>query len=131
MRKLTFFALFLCLGLNSATAQTLDGSVTGSVRDEQGAVIPGAAVTLRGPDATFEFVSDDNGAFRFLHLQPGAYRVAAALAGFRQAATDVNVVSGHNVELALTLRVGGVSDTVTVTASAPMVDAKATGTATT
>ena len=131
MCKLPFVVFMLLLTINSAGAQTLDGSVTGAIRDEQGAAVPGAAVTLQGPDATFDFVSDQAGAFRFLHLQPGSYRVTAELTGFREVIRDVVVETGRNVELSLTLRVGGVADSVTVTAPAPMVDAKATGTATT
>ncbi len=131
MRKLVIFlGVLLCL-VTSAAAQTSDGSVTGSVRDQQGAAVPGSDVTLRGSDATFTFVADQTGAFRFLHLQPGTYRLSAALSGFRNAERELIVETGRNVDVTLTLRVGGVADTVTVTAPAPMIDAKATGTATT
>jgi hypothetical protein len=131
MRKLALIPLFVFFTAMTAAAQTQDGSVTGSVVDEQNASVPGAAVTLQGPDATFEFVSDETGAFRFLNLQPGTYHVVAALEGFQNATRDVVVQTGHNVDLALKLRIGTLVDTVTVTASMPMIDTKATGTATT
>ncbi|HZT77464.1 MAG TPA: TonB-dependent receptor [Vicinamibacterales bacterium] len=131
MRKLGFIALFLLLTATLAGAQTQDGSITGSVRDEQGAAVPGSDVTLQGPDATFQFVTDQGGAFRFLHLQPGTYRLVAALTGFQNVARDVVVDTGRNVDLSLTLRIAGIANTVTVVAPAPMLDLKATGTATT
>ncbi|HZR26184.1 MAG TPA: TonB-dependent receptor [Vicinamibacterales bacterium] len=112
-------------------AQTQDGSVSGLVRDEQGATVPGSDVSLRGPDATFQFVTETDGAFRFLNLQPGVYKVTATLSGFAPATRDVIVTTGTRVDVTLTLRIGGVTDTVTVSAPAPMLDAKSTGTATT
>src|SRR5258708_38799880 len=99
MRKLIFITSFLLLGLVSpAVSQTQDGSVTGSVRDEQGGTVPGSDVEIQGPDAAFRFITDADGAFRFLNLQPGRYHVSASLSGFRTAARDVIVATGHDVD---------------------------------
>lgn len=131
MRNLALLQVFLLTCALSAAAQTQDGSVAGTVQDQQGASVPGADVTLRGPDATFRFTTDENGAFRFLYLQPGTYHLAASLSGFQNATRDLIVDAGHHVDLKLTLAVGAVVDTVAVTAPAPMVDVQPSGTATT
>src|SRR5581483_2710079 len=132
MKKLLSLSIFiLATAVAPAMAQTQDGSVSGLVRDEQGATVPGSDVSLRGPDATFQFVTETDGAFRFLNLQPGVYKVTATLSGFAPATRDVIVTTGTRVDVTLTLRIGGVTDTVTVSAPAPMLDAKSTGTATT
>ena len=131
MRKVAFSLLILFLTAISAGAQTETGSVSGSVLDQQGSAIPGSLVTLQGPDATFQFVTDQHGAFRFLYLQPGTYQLTATLDGFETMSRELVVATGHNVDLALSLKVAGVATTVSVTAAAPILDAKATGTATT
>src|SRR5260370_16103591 len=79
-----------------AVAQTQGGSITGSVRDEQGASAPGSDVTVQGSDATFHFTTAQDGAFRFLSLQPGTYRITATLSGFTSVIRDVIVALGRN-----------------------------------
>ena len=51
-----------------AIPQTPGGTVTGSVRDEQGGSIPGSEVTITGSDATFRFTTTAEGTFRFLEI---------------------------------------------------------------
>src|ERR1051325_4901151 len=133
MKKLVLIYLLIlfCIPATSSIAQTREGSVVGIVRDEQGGAVPGSAVSIKGPDATFEFTSESTGAFRFLNLQPGQYLVSASLDGFTTATREVIVATGKQIDIALTLRVAGVAETVTVAAPAPMIDAKATGTSTT
>jgi len=132
MRKLIFITTLFFLGLvSSAVAQTQGGSVTGSVRDDQSATVPGSAVEIQGPDAAFRFTTDADGAFRFLNLQPGRYRVTASLTGFRTAQRDVMVTTGKNVDVTMTLSIASIGTSVTVTAPMPMLDARSTGASTT
>jgi hypothetical protein len=114
-----------------AAAQTPGGNVTGSVRDEQGAAVPGSEVSVHGPDATFRFTTNGDGAFRFLDLPPGRYNLTAALSGFRPATREVIVAVGKTVDAPLELRVAAVAESVTVSAPAPILDPTATGTSTT
>ena len=114
-----------------AVAQTQGGSITGIVKDEQGGVIPGVDVSLQGSDASYPFVTDRDGTFRFLSLEPGLYKLAASLSGFKTAQRDVIVAAGRNADAPLTLRIAAVTESVTVSAPAPILDAKATGTSTT
>jgi Carboxypeptidase regulatory-like domain/TonB-dependent Receptor Plug Domain len=123
-------ALLLAFTLSyPAAAQTSNGSLTGAVRDSSGAVVPGASITAQGSDATFQFISELDGAFRFLNLQPGTYRLTASLSGFRADSREVIVSLGKNSNIDLRLEVSSVDFVVTV--ASPIVDAKQTGTATT
>src|SRR5690348_10217166 len=132
MQKLFLWAALLsALAATPTFAQTLGGNVSGHVFDQRDAAVPGSEVTLQGSDATFRFTSEGDGSFRFLNLEPGTYKLSAALSGFRPAARTIVVAVGGNVDAPLTLFVADVVETVTVSAPAPIVDAKATGTATT
>ena len=123
-------ALFVALPA-LAQAQVAGGNITGTATDDQGGVMPGVTVTIQGADLTQTFVTDGEGRYRFLDLAPGTYKVTSALDGF---ATNVraNVILdvGKTVDLPVTMKIGRVTETVTVTAASPIVDAKQTGTAT-
>jgi hypothetical protein len=131
MRRL-FMAVALSLITGAAAlAQIAGGNITGTVHDEQGGVLPGVTITLTGTDRTASAVSDEAGKFRFLNLAPGMYKVTAALTGFSTLVRDeVEVRVGASVELPFRLRVATVEETITVTGESPIVDTRATGTAT-
>src|SRR5689334_22130128 len=131
MKQLGLTLALLTLFAQPVLGQTQGGSVTGFVRDQQGAAVPGSAVSLRGPDATFQFFSGRDGSYHFLNLEPGTYTLTATLDGFRPAERRVVVAVGKSVEASLELYVAGVVDSVTVSAPAPVLDRKATGTSTT
>src|SRR4029450_3416051 len=129
MRRLLLACAVLLATVLPAVAQTQGGSISGVVRDEQQSVVPGPDVSPQGPDATYHFTTELDGAFRFLSLQPGTYKIAVTLSGFRTAARDVIVAVGRNVDAPMELRLAPVVESLTV--SAPILDATATGTATT
>jgi hypothetical protein len=130
MRRITL-ALALVLGCwLPASAQIQGGGITGTVKDQQGGVLPGATTTLQGLDATRSSVTDGSGAFRFLDLAPGPYKLTVDLDGFRTLVREGLIVEvGKNVELPVSLTVG-LKEIVTVTAATPLVDRRATGTTT-
>jgi Carboxypeptidase regulatory-like domain/TonB-dependent Receptor Plug Domain len=130
-RRLSFVLAVLLAFAAPALGQLQGGNITGSVADEQGAVLPGVTVTVRGLDATQTTTTDDNGQFRFLNLAPGPYSITAALQGFATVVRDQIIVAvGRNVELPLTMKLAAVEETITVSGDSPVVDARATGTAT-
>lgn len=130
MRRL-LIAVLLALSAGPAFAQIATGNLTGTVVDAQGAVLPGASITLAGTDRTANAVSDESGRFRFLNLPPGLYSVTAALQGFTTVVRErVEVRVGQNVELPMELRIASVTETVTVTGESPIVDVRQMGTAT-
>src|SRR5262245_38206962 len=130
MKKIISALTFVVLVSLPISAQTQDGRLTGSVRDEPGAVVPGAEVSVQGSDATFRFTTERDGAFRFLNLAPGTYHVTAALSGFRSVTRDVVIALGKNVELPIVLKIE-YQESITVTAASPILDPTATSTSTT
>ena len=126
----TVAALLLAAALATpALAQTLTGSITGTIKDEQGAVLPGVSVTLTGKQGTKTEVTDSSGVYRFPALEVGTYTVAAELSGFKKAQSgDIQISPGKELAQDLTLSVGSFSDAITVTGESPVVDVKSSAT---
>jgi len=107
-------------------AQVQTGSILVRVNDEQGAAVPGVAVTLTSPvlvAGTMSGVTDSGGVNRFPSLSPGIYAVKVELQGFRTVIREnVSVQVGATVPLDMSLRVATVAETVTVTGASPVVD---------
>lgn len=124
--------LVLCLAAaGPALAQEQGGNISGTVADEQRAVLPGVTVTLTSSDRTATFVTNESGQYRFLGLPPGAYTLRFDLSGFAVFIREnIELKVGQNVELPITMKVASVAETVTVSGQAPLVDTKSTGTAT-
>ena len=108
-----------------ASAQGSLGRLAGTVLDASGAVLPGATVTLTNvqTNQTAMAVTTDTGAFVFPQLQPGLYKVAVELQGFKTASyTDIAINVGQEYSLTARLAIGQLSETVEVTgASSPLV----------
>jgi hypothetical protein len=131
MKRVFMTIALVLVTATAAFAQIAGGSITGTVQDEQGGVLPGVTVTIAGSDRTTSAVSDEAGQFRFLNLAPGAYKVSVSLTGFSTVVReDVEVRVGANVDLPFRLKVATVEETITVTGESPIVDTRATGTAT-
>jgi Carboxypeptidase regulatory-like domain len=113
-------------------AQTLTGSISGVVRDDQAAILPGASVTLTGRQGTQNQVSDSEGRYRFAALEPGTYELSVQLQGFQTTKqSELIITAGRNLEIDLTMKVGGVAENVTVVGESPVVDVKSSATETT
>ena len=95
-------------------------SLYGRVHDQAGAVIPEVTVTLTGATgAERTDVTDEIGVYRFLQVQPGKYRVKAERQGFKSAVYEnLDLLVDTPATLDLKLEVGGITETVTVEASA-------------
>ena len=109
----------------AAEAQRTTGAIVGTVVDSSNAVLPGVAVTLEGPVVFGRptTVTSDTGAFRFPDLAPGVYALTFALSGFTTLAQrDVVVAVGSTVEIAVTLTVSEVEETISVKGAAPNVN---------
>src|SRR2546426_5765711 len=113
-------------------AQDLDNiTISGRVTDQNGAVIPGAIVTATLVKTKVErtVVTDDDGRYKLIELEPGVYRMQAAFTNFAtEEKTDLTTVAGQNVQLDFTLKPASVSaETVVVSAAeAPQVDTSRT-----
>lgn len=123
-RLSTLVPLLLALLAAPAAGQVFQGRIDVTVADNSGAVLPGVTVTLTGPQ-NGTAVSDARGEVHFLNLAPGTYQVTSVLAGFVDYVNpDVPVVAGRSSALKVALRVAGVQETVSVTASSPVIDVR-------
>jgi Carboxypeptidase regulatory-like domain len=126
--RAAFAALLITLMTFSAFAQVQYGSLIGQVVDNDGAALPGVTVTLTGVGAPQTTVTDSQGRFRFPNLSPGTYTVRAELAGFGTATrAGIGVRIGGSPDISMTLN-PSVSQTITVTAEAPLLDTRKSGT---
>jgi Carboxypeptidase regulatory-like domain len=115
-----------------AIAQTLTGVITGTIKDEQGAVLPGVTVTLTGKQGTQTQVTDANGHYRFPALEVGTYSVGAELSGFAKLSQEnLQISPGRELAIDLQMKVAGLAENVTVIGDTPVVDVKSSATETT
>jgi Carboxypeptidase regulatory-like domain/TonB-dependent Receptor Plug Domain len=120
-----FFGALSCVvlmglaGAPAAFAQGATGTITGTVVDGTGAALPGATVnvTEAATGSVRTGVTDGAGLFRFAALNPGRYSLAVELANFRTLnVADINLLSTEVRDLGkLSLQVGGLTETVTIT----------------
>ena len=105
-----------------ATAQSL----AGTVRDTSGAVLPGVTIEASSPALITKVrtgVTDETGQYRIPDLPPGTYKVSFTLLGFTTVVREGLELSGGGVmTISAEMRVGSVSESVTVTGESPVVD---------
>ena len=117
--------MFLFLVLFASVAHAQDAAVIGVVTDETKAVLPGATITATNIETGRQFtgVTDEKGQYRILRMYPGKFKVQAELQGFTSVVVpSVELLVGQNVNVPFVLKVATVSETLTVTAEAPLVD---------
>ncbi|HXG47136.1 MAG TPA: carboxypeptidase-like regulatory domain-containing protein, partial [Methylomirabilota bacterium] len=105
--------------------QTTTASITGQVRDETGAVIPEASLTVTNTETGLAraATTDTNGRYRVQNLPVGSYQVDASYAGFKSVTrSGITLTVGQAATVDITLPVGSVAERVEVTAEAPLVD---------
>jgi outer membrane receptor protein involved in Fe transport len=108
-----------------ANAQSADATLTGTVKDSSGAILPGATITVRnrGTNDSRTTLSNAEGLYRVTNLPRGSYDVKAELQGFQTVTqTDVLLTVGETVRLDFAMTVGGLNETVSVTSQATLVN---------
>jgi hypothetical protein len=113
--------LAACPGIASAQA-----TLAGVIRDASDAVLPGVTVEISSPamiEKTRTAVTDGSGQYRLTQLPPGSYMVTATLTGFTTVRREGVEISGSGVTaINMSMRVGAVAETITVTGETPIVD---------
>src|SRR5215831_8912808 len=123
------FLLVVFAGLlpSAAWAQV---TLAGAVKDASGALLPGVTVEASSPvliEKTRTATTDGAGQYRIESLQPGTYTVTFSLLGFATLKRDDVLLSGTGVvKIDAEMKVGGLAETVTVTAASPIVDVQST-----
>jgi Carboxypeptidase regulatory-like domain/TonB-dependent Receptor Plug Domain len=123
-------AVCICLyafALSAAWAQTDQGAITGVVQDDSGAVIPGAKVTLTATDTSFALDSTANksGVFVFSPVKIGNYKLTASAPGFQTTVREnLHLDIQQRLNATLTLHTGEVTQQVTVSTEAPLLESQ-------
>ena len=116
------------IGIPAAAAA--QATLAGVVRDSSGAVLPGVTVEAASPvliEKVRSTVTDGNGRYQIVDLRPGTYTVTYTLTGFSVVRSEGLVLAGTLTTTAdVSLRVGAVQETITVTGDAPVVDVQST-----
>ena len=125
--RLALVALMLAAMSVVASAQsTVDGAISGTVTDPNGAVVPNAAVSVKneGTNKEATTTTDSEGRFKVTQLQPGSYTVAITASGFGAfSQSNITVEVGRATSLDIPLSVGGAGTAqVDVTAEAPVIN---------
>ena len=121
----SLFFLFLASFTSNAVAQAVYGSLFGTVTDNTGAVVPDATITVTDPSKGVPSVThtDASGEYLVQHLIVGTYQVQAEAKGFSKTVVDnVIVYVDTQPKVDIKLVVGGVTDTVSVTTGAPLLE---------
>ncbi len=122
----TCLLLFIACALApAAAAQDFRGSITGRVHDQSGAAVPGVTVVAINvaTNVPSETVTDAQGGYSILYLNPGQYRVTAELTGFKKFVREnIEIRVGDRLTLDLSLEVGQMEETVSVTAESPLLE---------
>ncbi len=125
MRSVTKFLLALVVLLIPATVFA-QATLTGTVHDTSGAILPGVTVEASSPaliEKVRTAVTDGTGQYRIIDLVPGTYSLTFTLTGFNTVKRENIALSGSQVvTIPAEMKVGGVQETITVTGETPVVD---------
>ncbi|HZT37906.1 MAG TPA: carboxypeptidase regulatory-like domain-containing protein [Bryobacteraceae bacterium] len=125
-KRVSALFIFVCF---SVLAQRDLGTITGTVTDPQGGAIPNAKITITedATGLTYDTTTGAAGDYVRPALKPGVYTVTAEAAGFRRVAQkNVVVVGGDRVGVNITLPVGNVTESIEVSAEAPLLQTEST-----
>lgn len=124
VRRLLPIFLFL-FSSGSLQAQEARASIEGRVTDQQGALIPGARVTVTANQTNVSQTTTTNGqgSWTVRFLIPGSYRIVVSAEGFKASERKGIVLQTADIkQVDVALEIGNVSETLTVTAEVPLVD---------
>src|SRR5262249_10782883 len=125
MRSLLLVVALVALSPIPVGAQGQSSAVQGRVVDESGSALPGVTVivTHQGSGVFRQVVSNADGSYFVTNVVPGPYRVTAELTGFKKYERgDLLLTVGNTATLDITLGIGGIEESVLVTAESPLVD---------
>lgn len=123
--KIVLTPLSMALCLSAAGLAQDQATLTGTVTDSTGAIVPGVKITVANPNIgiTRDTVSNSAGEYTVAKVPLGTYSITAEAAGFQKLVrTAIEVTAGQELRVDLQLSVGAVTQQVTVAGNAPKVD---------
>src|SRR6516162_7952768 len=130
LRPTQFLLSLALLGVslaNESNAQTTtSGGLTGVITDPSSAVVPSADVEIKdsAKGTTYSTKTDQEGVYRFFFLAPGRFTLTVTHARFREEKRTVNVLLGPPVSVNVTLQIAKATESVSVIAEAPLIQAE-------
>src|SRR3989442_3812354 len=125
--------LFLFLAIPALVHAQGLGTIAGVVKDSSGAVLPGVSVEAASPALIEKMrtaVTNESGQYAIVSLPPGVYSVTFILPGFKTTKRDgIEMLANFTATVNGDLQVGGVTETVEVTAETPLVDVQSSAVA--
>jgi Carboxypeptidase regulatory-like domain len=126
MRRLGAACFVLALFVVAPSSLFAQASLTGTVRDSSGAVLPGVTVEASSPaliEKLRSATTDGNGQYRIVDLRAGQYTVTFSLAGFSTVKREgVSLEGSFTATINVDMRVGALTETITVSGESPIVD---------
>src|SRR5262245_31952071 len=125
-RTAILLILLAAVGMPIHVEAQVAGTISGFVRDESGAVIPGAVVraTMVGQQVTRSAVTDETGYFNLLAMPRGNYEITAQLTGFATQTTKAELTAGENLRVDFTMNLGQIQETVVVLGTSALVETR-------
>ncbi len=117
----------LLAGGSPAMAQSVTGSIYGSVSDPTGAIVPGAKITVTnvGTNESLTATTNGSGNYLFPVLSPGTYKVTSEVQGYSTVVQrGIQLSANQNINASFTMKVGAVSTNVNVQANTTLVDTR-------
>ncbi len=129
LKKASLLSLCLLLAAGGLMAQTTTGRIIGTILLEDGSTVPGVLVEAVSPRQVGKTttVSDENGTYKLLNLSPGVYTLTFTLQGLQShVQKGVNLVAEQTISLNIPMKMGEVTEQITVSAIASQIDVKST-----
>ncbi len=128
-KRILLLTLGLVLAAAALAGQQTNARIVGTITDAEGGPLPGVSVEATSPKLVGKAttLSDENGVYRLLNLMPGVYKITFALGGFQTLVRDnIGVSLEQTLDLKVVLQLGQISESITVTGQAPLIDVKNT-----
>ncbi len=129
VKKFALLAIGVLLLAGLLTAQQTTAKVFGTVQLDDGSLVPGVNVEASSPKLVGKAtaVTDENGAFRLVNLTPGTYKVVFSLEGFQTVVREnISLVAEQTLNLKIEMKLGNLSEAVTITGQTALIDVKST-----
>jgi len=133
-RRLATLAIALVMALGAyAQTDVTTGRISGVVKTADGSPLPGVTIEAKNTETGLTMSSEttSNGSYRVINLPTGKYKITASLASFSSVSRDVVVELGKSPTIDFTLSMSTVSESITVTSRAPVVEVTNTQASTT
>ena len=128
MRRLvvTVIGALILIGASPLLAQQASAGMQGKVVDDSGGALPGVTIVITHESSGMfrQVVSNADGTYYLAGVLPGPYKIVAELSGFNRFERQIQLSVGNVAAIDISMKVGGLEESVTVTGQAPLVDAQ-------